>query len=450
MRPRVPLVLLAAVACSGTPVAPDAGADAGRDVGVDGGVSDVGVDAAPDVADVGNDSGPNDPVWVRLPGYSDDCYVEYAEHPERFITMSWLPCPPTLSECSYARITPVRMAVLRYPAAWDAAAGRWLFSVGMTIDAPPATDGYFGIVGSDGSVVAVVHDHSSDIEAASCTGTLATGPSSIALRADYFSSSTSLPRPVHLLRGPFATWFENELPAGTLATIPYPAYPQELMTSDTATVSKIVPPEYLLVSRADVPVRRHTPGYESVHRIVGDDVFWSSYSDDGGQTTRLYHSGADDTDDLLLDGVALHEDYWDFDANEHDFAWYLVTSRASDGTPTGGNLMSAPFATTVGDLHPRVLRSACVAAECFGPRVGPDAVAYDYLTDAPELRDTLDVVSLADGSRTRFVLPTSPRTWSFSAHPLWIDATDVAVPATADGVGDTLLRIPRTSLVAAP
>jgi hypothetical protein len=376
--------------------------------------------------------------------------VEYARHPERFVTLSWSACPPTLGACSYARITPVRMSVLRSAASWDPVGARWLFSIGMTIDAPPATDGYFAIVGSDGSVLAVTHDHTSDFEAASCSATLAAGPSSIAMRADYFSSMPTVPRPVHLFRGGFADWFDRPLLPGELATLPYPSFAQELLTSDTVTVSKIVPAEYLLVSRVGAPVVRHTAGYESVHRVVGDHVFWSSAGDDGTQSVRIYHSGADDSDDLLVDGVALHEDYFDFDANEHDLVWYVVTSRAPDGTPMGGNLMTAPFATSAAALVPRVLRSSCIGAECFGPRVGPDAVAYAYLTDAPELRDTLDVAALADGSRARFALPTSPRSWSFSGHPLWIDEHDVTVPAIADAVGNTLLRIPRTSFAAVP
>lgn len=449
MPTRLLIVVLGLVACSGEPTN-DAGTDAGTDTGPDSGALDTGTDVGPDAPDAVADGGPADPVWTRLPGYSDDCYVEYAAHPERFISVSWSACPPTLGTCTYARITPLRMSVLRYPATWDPAGARWLFSIGMTIDAPPATDGYFAIVGSDGSVIAATHDHSADIDTATCTSTLAAGPSTIAMRADYFSPTARPPLPVHLLRGSFASWFDQPLLLGELETLAYPAFAQELMTSDTATVSKIVPAEYLLFSRSASPVARHTPGYESIHRIVGDHVFWSSAGDDGTQSVRLYHTGPSDVDDLLLDGVAVHEDYFDLDATEHDLAWYVVTSRATDGTPTGGNLMTAAFATTAADLVPRVLRSGCTGGECLGPRIGPDAIAYDYLTAAPELRDTLDVISMADGSRARFVLPTSPRSWSFSAHPLWIDENDVAVPATGDAVGNTLLRVPRTSLTPVP
>lgn len=444
---RVLLVFAVVGACSGTPDgdsgaldgAADMGIDGARDVGRDLGAADVGVDAQ-EVPD----TGPLDPEWTRLPGFPDECYVEYASHPERVVSVEPRDCAPPLPTCTYGAIFPRTFSVMSNRATFNRDRHAWLYSLGLDEHGAGGQAIHTrAIVDSLGVCVAAVRATSADLDVASCHADLAAGPTTIAMRGDLFGESASVPRPFALLRGSIVDWQEHPLPSGELASLTYPASVQGFWSSDLATVSDIALGGYLLVSRGGAPTRRIDPAAAAIAEdVVGEHVFWSAYYD-GPNVSRVYHSGADEADSLLLDGTASNREYRDLDVTDTAMTWYEVTAREPDGTISGGDLMVAEFATTAVDLHPRALRMGCVGAECLAPCLGSDAVAYTYIAE-PGIVPTLDLLGLADGTRSRVTLPSSPRDWSFASSPIWVDDNEVAVPAIGPFGQVTLMRFLRS------
>lgn len=437
-------------ACSGTPTqdaaTTDTSEDVGRDSGHDAGRDAASRDSGADAPDQGTDAGPSDPEWVTLPGFPDACTFEYARRPERYVTIQWAACAASMPGCTYAVISRRDQVVMNVHATHESS-GAWLFNIGADgTAADGASVRIRGLANSDGVVRALVRTTDPGPEW-NCDGALAGAPTGVAFRAELFGASTPTPRPALVMRGPFADWFDRPLPPGELASIPHPAFMQQLVSSDEVTASQIVPRGYLYFSRDLEPTRRLTPGFASIEAIVASHVFWTSYSDDGTEAVRLYHTGPSDTDDLLIDGVTDRVELRDVDADTHTIAWYRITTRLPDGTIDGGDLMVADFATTAADLHARVLRGGCQHSECLGPRVGADAVAYAYITEAPAYVHTLDVVSLASGARSRITLPSD---WGFTGGPSWIDETEVAFPAVSPLGEYTMLRYARTAFTPVP
>lgn len=473
MRPIVRLALLAAavVACSGTPAPPDdadASMDASHDAGRDTAPSDVGRDVGADASDAtsrdatsrdaidaAHDSGICEPRWVRFPGMPDTCYVEYASHPECVVYLSWLPCPSYLPACTRLWVEPfdpIQYYVQNDNSFWDPAMGRGGFLLAAETRTGNELIHTRVVAASDGNVLAAVRDYQADFLTTQCFAAAAASAAALAVRIDHLDSvAMPPPHPVHMFRGAPSDWFDHPLSVATFDSLPMGASAQNFSTSATVTVSLIVPAQYLLVWRGGDPTTHATPGYALQHAIIGDDLFWESAAEDGRNTTRIYHTGPSDTDDLLIDGVATNQDIFNFTTDGTNMAWYLVTSTSPTGLPTGGDVLVAPYATIAADLHPRVLRGGLVDSEGFTPVLGPDAVAYAYAVP-PEYPSYLDLVLLADGSRSRIVLPIAgvPLRWHLDGNPLWVTADEVAVNAGVSRPQTTILRFPRSAFSPAP
>jgi hypothetical protein len=114
-----------------------------------------------------------------------------------------------------------------------------------------------------------------------------------------------------------------------------------------------------------------------------------------------------------------------------------------------GDIVVSPYATTAAAVAPRVLRSGVPYTR---PVIGPDAIAYGYRGPAPDYQDHLDLISLADGSHSGIVLPTSgvPLLWHIDGDPLWVSADEVVVTGGASVVQSALFRFQRSAFAPSP
>ena len=440
---RSALVVLAALACSGEPAATDGGLDGGIDAGrdaarADAARRDVGLDASPPV-----DSS-TDPEWVRIEGSPDDCYMEYALHPERVTRVEWLPCSAGLpSSCTHAVFEPpLQLRPSGRTGLWDWSRGRGLF-IGKNGSGAGGTS-TIALMSSDG--VALVALHAVEPSTVACPGELAMATDTVSVLSDYFNPPVGLPRPIRVFRGPFDAWFAAPLPVGELATIPRLASVQDMLTSATVTVHQIVPRGYLLISRDGEPSNHTLPGGATPRAVIGDDVFWAT---DGSAGTRIFHSGSNDADDLVIDGVARGESFDSFATDGTTMVWTPALLAPDGRTLLGYAVMTAPYATTAADLVARRL-PVDLPTTATSVRLGPGVVAYAWF-DRPTSQGHLEVMQLSDGSRSRLTLPNAPVAWAPTDMVAWVTDDEVAVPAhsSADRT-PTMLRIARSAFVPVP
>ena len=465
---RIAVVLAAVGACSGTPGG-DGGADASIDAGLDAHARDAGRDAGRDVGtdasrspDTNTDAGFCDPGWVRFPDMPDACYVEYASHPECVLSMTWDTCFDFIpGPCTSAWIdsnTGLQFYYQHDGAFWDPvrARGVVLVAAQTPVGFAPLID-YRVLVATDGTVVAAVRSTMAEAwlrDGVLCPGHAAAAPDAVVASNEFddFGPTAAPPYPVHMFRGGYSDWWSHPLPVTIFDSLHADEASENLTTSSTVTVAEITPADYLLIWRGGDPRRLQRPGSLSPQRIVGDDLFYEDYCGTADCNTRIYRSGADDTDELLIDGVP-GTDIRNFTTDGVNMAWFLATSFDASGVPSGGEIVVSPYALHAADVHPRTLRSGLLDSQGFHPVLGPDAIGYAYeIPASPHYQSILDLLSLADGSRSRITLPNSgvPLLIHFDSNPLWVSDDEVAVIIGAAEPDTGLFRFSRSAFTPAP
>lgn len=317
---------------------PDAGRrDSGRDVGLDA-PNDARVprDFGPDT---NTDGGPDDPVWVPLPGLPDGCTIERAAHPERLPGLSWASCG---TGCLRAEFEPTTE---------NAGFGNARFSDGRGYIATiSVSDGgarnVFKLMPVDGAPIAAWR--SVDIGRADCWvawGAVAEGYAAAVTHWISDSQVTLVEERVY--RAPLSEIASIDLPEAVVQA-PYVGMTRavdSLVVGRELVAMHVAPGPTVLIERGGAIVSTSLNGWDPA--VEGDHVVWA----EAGGPWRLWHwtpeSGAEvyfeeaePVTDVLLDQGTL---VW---TRPSDFV---------DGFATRAELWTSPFARTPAGVTPRMV-----------------------------------------------------------------------------------------------
>lgn len=370
--------------------------------------------------------------WIPLPGLTDGCVIERAEHPETVFTPVWESCG---EGCEFltddARFTRAFDDAI---GAHDGERGYFELLVGPRIGLGrivvlAATEGapvaaWRGPEIDSGNLCAVAAMGSS-VSATSVAFEVWLPGDGTPIESRVFhgllSEVGAATEPIRVLRG--------DILAGSNSV-------QTIGVSDTTVALELQPQGAILVleggeerwlSGARDP---DAPGIPQNIVVVGRDVFW----EDWGSNVSVVHGSFGGTTSPLL--LAAGGDVKGFGTDGTTMAWLEGYDRQPDGAYARLELWTSVHASTPIDLTRRLVRNMDERA----PRTVGDGIYAQYRNSG--LQPRIELYDLADGRKRVFRAPAGSLVLG---PPLYVTATEMLVKGVHDGLR-TLYRVQLASV----